>query len=66
LTQLTHNCITIDSIASYNVSLDPELKDKLWVGEINLISRGITPENLPPDKDVKKLERKLNSDNKRS
>ncbi len=24
-----------------------------------LISRGITPENLPPEEDVKKIERKL-------
>lgn len=30
-----------------------------------LISRGITPENLPPESDVKKVERKLNSDNKK-
>ncbi len=31
-----------------------------------LISRGITPENLPPEEDVKKVERKLNSENKKS
>ena len=31
-----------------------------------LISRGITPENLPPEKDVKKVERKLHSDDKKS
>ena len=31
-----------------------------------LISRGITPENLPPEEDVKKVERKLKSDNKKS
>ncbi len=31
-----------------------------------LISRGITPENLPPETDVKKIERKLNSENKKS
>ena len=31
-----------------------------------LISRGITPENLSPDVDVKKVERKLMSDEKRS
>lgn len=31
-----------------------------------LISRGITPENLPPEDDVKKVERKLNSDKKKS
>lgn len=30
-----------------------------------LISRGITPENLPPEEDVKKVERKLNSDKKK-
>ena len=29
-----------------------------------LISRGIRPENLPPEKDVKKLSRKLKSDKK--
>lgn len=31
-----------------------------------LISRGITPENLPPEEDVKKIERKLTSDNKKA
>jgi DNA-damage-inducible protein D len=30
-----------------------------------LISRGITPENLPPEDDVKKLERKLLSNSKK-
>ena len=29
-----------------------------------LISRGITPENLPPEEDVKKIERKLKSEKK--
>ena len=31
-----------------------------------LISRGITPENLPPEEDVKKIERKLKSEEKKS
>ena len=31
-----------------------------------LISRGITPENLPAQEDVKKVERKLNTDNKKA
>lgn len=31
-----------------------------------LISRGITPENLPPEEDVKKVERKLNSEKKKA
>jgi len=31
-----------------------------------LISRGIVPENLPPETDINKVERKLNSDKKRS
>ncbi len=31
-----------------------------------LISRGITPENLHPEEDVKKIERKLKSDNQKS
>ena len=30
-----------------------------------LISRGITPENLPPEEDVAKVERKLRSDEKK-
>jgi len=30
-----------------------------------LITRGITPENLPPEEDVKKVERKLNSEKKK-
>ncbi len=31
-----------------------------------LLSRGITPENLPPEEDVKKLERKLKTEEKKS
>lgn len=31
-----------------------------------LISRGITPENLPPEEDVKKIERKLKSEQKKT
>jgi DNA-damage-inducible protein D len=31
-----------------------------------LISRGITPENIPPEEDIKKVERKLNSEEKKS
>jgi len=31
-----------------------------------LISRGIVPESLPPQEDVKKVERKLNSENKKA
>lgn len=31
-----------------------------------LISRGITPENLPPEEDVKKIERKLKSEEKKT
>ncbi len=31
-----------------------------------LISRGITPENLPPEEDVKKIERKLKSEKKKT
>ena len=31
-----------------------------------LISRGITPENLPPEKDVKKIERKLKREEKKT
>ncbi len=30
-----------------------------------LISRGIVPEKLPPEEDVKKLERRLTSDEKK-
>lgn len=31
-----------------------------------LLSRGIVPENLPPEEDVKKLERKLKSEEEKS
>lgn len=31
-----------------------------------LISRGITPENLPPEEDIKKIERKLKSEEKKT
>ena len=31
-----------------------------------LISRGITPENLPPEEDINKVDRKLKSDEKKN
>ncbi len=31
-----------------------------------LISRGITPEDLPPEEDVKKIERKIKSEEKKN
>jgi len=31
-----------------------------------LISRGITPENISPEEDIKKVERKLNTEEKKA
>jgi len=31
-----------------------------------LLIRGIRPENLPPDEDIKKVERRLSSENKKA
>jgi len=54
-----HHMKTENQISNEHITNNKTVRD-------TLISRGITPENLPPKKDVKKVERKLNSDNKKS
>ncbi len=54
-----HQMKTESQISNEHITNNKTVRD-------TLISRGITPENLPPEEDVKKLERKLNSDNKKS
>ena len=49
---ITENAITVEHI-----------KNNESVRDI-LLARGIKPENLPPEKDIKKLERRLKSMNK--
>ena len=54
-----HQMKTENQISNEHITNNQTVRD-------TLISRGITPENLPPEEDVKKVERKLNSDNKKS
>lgn len=54
-----HQMKTENQISNEHITNNKTIRD-------TLISRGITPENLPPEEDVKKVERKLNSDNKKS
>lgn len=50
---------TESQISSEHITNNKSVRD-------TLISRGITPENLPPEDDVKKLERKLKSEEKKT
>jgi DNA-damage-inducible protein D len=50
---------TEHAISNEHVTNNPSVRE-------TLISRGITPENLPPEIDVKKVERKLNADSKKT
>jgi DNA-damage-inducible protein D len=54
-----HKMDTESQISKEHVTNNKTVRD-------TLISRGITPENLQPEEDIKKLERKLNSDQKKS
>ena len=54
-----HQMKTENQISNEHITNNKTVRD-------TLISRGITPEKLPPEEDVKKVERKLNSDNKKS
>lgn len=53
------NMSTERAISSEHVTNNKTVRD-------TLISRGIVPENLPPEDDVKKIERKLTSDKKKT
>ena len=50
---------TEDKISDEHITNNEAVRD-------TLISRGIVPENLSPEEDVKKVERKLNSDKKKA
>ena len=54
-----NNMNTENQISSEHITNNKSVRE-------TLISRGITPENLPPEEDVKKVERKLNSDEKKA
>lgn len=50
---------TEQQISNENITNNKTVRD-------TLISRGITPENLQPEEDIKKVERKLNTEKKKS
>ena len=54
-----------NSMSSKNQISQEHIVNNKAVGD-TLISRGITPENLPAEEDVKKVERKLNTQNKKA
>lgn len=62
--------ITIHNARENNMNTESKISSEHVVNNKavrkTLISRGITPENLPPEEDVKKVERKLNSDDKKA
>lgn len=58
--------ITVFNTKQYLLKSEKEISDEHINNNLSirktLISRGITPEYLPPEEDVKKLERKLSSE----
>ena len=50
---------TVGDISEEHITNNSEVRDLL-------LKRGIVPENLPPQEDIKKLERRVNSQNKKS
>jgi len=62
--------ITIYNSKAKNMRSEREISDEHITNNSSiretLISRGIVPENLPFEEDIKKIERKLNSDTKKS
>jgi len=62
--------ITIYNSKSKNMKSEREISDEHSTNNSSvrktLISRGIVPENLSPEEDIKKIERKLTSDTKKS
>ncbi len=62
--------ITIFNAKDKNMDTEQDISDEHITNNVTvrgtLISRGIVPENLPPEIDVKKVERKLNSEKKKS
>ncbi len=62
--------ITIFNAKDKNMSAENQISNEHITNNKSvrntLISRGITPENLSPEKDVKKIERKLKSDSKKT
>lgn len=62
--------ITIYNTKEKNMRSEREISDEHIINNRSvrktLISRGIVPENLLPEEDIKKVERKLNSDTKKA
>ncbi len=64
-TEITIHNARENSMNTQNQISDEHITNNKTVRN-TLISRGITPENLLPQEDVKKVERKLNTDNKKA
>lgn len=62
--------ITIYNAKDKNMNTEREISDEHIINNKTvrntLISRGIVPENIPPAEDIKKIERKLQSDTKKT
>jgi DNA-damage-inducible protein D len=58
--------ITVFNTKQYRLNSEKDISDEHINNNVSirktLISRGITPEDLPPEEDVKKIERKLSSE----
>ena len=62
--------ITIYNAKQKNMGTEEQISDEHITNNISvrktLVSRGIVPENVVPEQDIKKVERKIISENKKS
>ena len=62
--------ITIYNAKQKNMGTEEQISDEHITNNVSvrktLISRGIVPENISPEPDIKKVERKIISENKKS
>jgi DNA-damage-inducible protein D len=63
-TELTSHNVTEKDLRGEQAISHEHVENNLAVRKM-LIERGVKPESLPPGEDVKKLQRKLESDNKK-
>ena len=62
---MTAENVQLKNLHGASVIEKEHIDNNLGVRKI-MVERGLTPENLPPAEDVKKVERRLNEENKKA
>lgn len=63
-TELTSHNVVEKDLSSESIITQEHVDNNVAVRKI-LLERGVIPENLPPDEDIKKIQRKLESDDRK-